>query len=398
MKVSFNLQDITPTEPAFFSGYSRTEKNKGVHDPILLNLLSIFSEDYQLFFFSVDLLNVKKEFSDKVTKEINRFYPNVNNIVIFSAIHTHSGPAVFDLPSLSHPVDKNLETYLYESVLNLIKISHTCSIEIDSILLEQGEVEGGYGNRNSKQGYADKSFLTIKFMKNEVAIAALVNIACHPTILKADNLLFSADLFGSLRTKLRKAWKCPVILLNGACGDISSRYHSIDSSFEEVEKKGTEISEAIIKPNIVREITLDLVSHSNYEEINFFDAKKNEFWLEKSLAIEKIDNQLMKNALTYHLDNKFNKIPKKTTLLSKQLIFGDLVILTFSGEVVSEFERYIRSQIDGPVIIICYEHDYISYMVDESAYGEYFESYVSRLEKGVADKFVKKIVNIINSK
>lgn len=398
MKVSFNSQDITPTEPDFFSGYSRSEKNKGVHDPILLNLLSIFSKEYHLYMFSVDLLNVQKEFSDRVTMEINRLYPNANNIVVFSAIHTHSGPAVFDLPSLSHPVNKKLATNLFNSALNLVKVSQTCSSEIDSILLEQGKIEGIYGNRNNQEGYSDKSFLTLKFIKDGKNVAALVNLACHPTILKAHNLLFSTDLFGVIRTELSEAWQCPVILFNGACGDISSRYFSKDSSFEEVQKQGSEIARAIIKPDIIKEITLDLISYSNHEEVNYYDAKQDEFWLEKVLAIEKSDNQLMKNMLTYHLDNKFNKISKQTTLLSKQLIFGDLVILTFSGEVVSEFERYIRSQIEGPVIIICYEHDYISYMVDEAEYGEYFESYVSRLEKGVADKFVKKVVDIVNSR
>lgn len=395
MEISLISKEITPQQPEYFSGYSRSSKSQGANDPLKLILLRIKNETFNLFIFSVDLLNVEKNFSDKLTKKVNSLYPDQYNLVLISAIHTHSGPAVFKLPSLEKEVNPLLVVDILNQAFELIIESETSLIKADCAVFDEGEIEGLYGNRNVLDSYSDKSFSVIKFIKNNQIIAAWVNLACHPTILKADNLLFSADLLGNVREQLEKDWQCPVILLNGACGDVSSRFYTQGASYEEVERIGTQLTKQIISSKNSKELHFDLLQASSYEKDIYYEASKDAFWQKKAKELEAMPSSIQKEVLQTHLSNKFLKLEKMTRIISKQLEFKDFVILTFSGELTSAFEKIIRQSISKPVIIIGFEHDYCSYLVDSNEYGQYFESYLTRLPKGAADVFVEKTINLL---
>lgn len=395
MKFSIVSTDITPIKPEYFSGYGRKSKNIGVHDSLLFSLVTIVEKDYNLFIFSVDLLNVQKDFSDQLTFLINQKFPEVHNIILISATHTHSGPAVFPLPSLNQEVNKSLQNDLMKSALELVSKGMDNLSDVTHIEMGQGMIEGFYGNRNQKDGYGDKSFFTLMFMNNNVKLGAIVNLSCHPTILKADNLFFSADLFGCIRHQLEREWSCPALMLNGACGDSSSRFYSHSASFEEVDRIGNGIAEQIKKSKTTKKIFLDLKQTSYYQETINYTASEDKFWIEKKQEISGLNNQLEKKVLLENLNIKFSKINKFTILESKQILFKDLAIVTFSGELVGDFAREIRESVKTPILIVGYEHGYVSYIVNNDNYGKYFESFLSRLPKGKADSFIQNVINII---
>lgn len=392
MRVTFDQIDITPTKPEYFSGYGRSEKSQGVHDALRMSYLKIESEAVNLFIFSLDLLNVNQSFSKRVEEKINELYPTNENIVLITAIHTHSGPAVFSLPSLTHPVNPELEQEVYRKAIQLL--SNNESSEVSRVELVTGEIEGAYGNRNDPEAYGDKSFYRFDFFQEEKLVGAVVNLACHPTILKQDNLLFSADLFGSVRSDLEKALACPVVMLNGASGDSSSRYYSKGNGFQEMERLGAEISQQILNKGKCRTVAFSLSSHSSFEENILYNPQIDSFWIEKSKALAEEKNAAIEKVLATHLTKKMNPESQWISLKSQQLIFEQFVVLTYSGEVTSSFAKKIRSRFDCPVIIVGYEHDYVSYLVEEENYGKYFESYLTRLPKGAADRFIEKTIRV----
>lgn len=394
MRVTFDQIDITPTNPEYFSGYGRSEKSQGIHDALIISYLKIALEATNLFIFSLDLLNVNRSFSTKVEEKINELYPKNENIVLISAIHTHSGPAVFTLPSLDHAVNPELEEEVYRKVIQLL--SNSCvSSEVSRIELVTGEIEGAYGNRNDPEAYGDKNFYRFDFFQEEKLVGAVVNIACHPTILKQDNLLFSADLFGSVRSDLENVLDCPVLMLNGASGDSSSRYYSKGNDFKEVERLATEISQQILNKGKRQTVEFSLSSHSIFKENIHYNPQADSFWVEKSKALSEEKNSAIEKVLATHLVKKMNPESHWVTLISQQLIFKQFVILTYSGEVTSAFAKNIRNRFDCPVIIVGYENDYVSYLVEEENYGKYFESYLTRLPKGAADRFIEKTIRVI---
>jgi hypothetical protein len=58
----------------------------------------------------------------------------------------------------------------------------------------------------------------------------LARMSCHPTVLDEKNLCYSADLAGALRRRLGEA----ALVLNGACGDLSTRFTRTASTPEEL--------------------------------------------------------------------------------------------------------------------------------------------------------------------
>lgn len=396
MEFSISKIDITPSNREYFSGYGREFKNSGVQDELCASLIIISKENYNLFIFSLDLLNVEKKFSDQLTFEVNKRISNKHNIVIISAIHTHSGPAVFQLPTTKKRINEELSRVLFNKLIELLDKSLNNLSDFDSIILERGSINEIYGNRNDKKEYADKSFSVLKFKRKNSLLGSIVSIACHPTILKADNSLFSADIFGAIRKELEQSWNSPVLMLNGACGDVSTRFYSSNSNIDEVKRVGKNIANQIMQFTEQSKISLNLVADSYYEKNISYNAKSDLFWKEKYDNLKKNMCNDLDRILLEHLDNKFEKIDPVTSLRSKQLIFEDFLIVTFSGELDAQFAKNIYERCKKPVLIICYEHDYISYLVDEKKYGKYFESYLSRLPKGEADIFVNKIIEDLN--
>lgn len=69
----------------------------------------------------------------------------------------------------------------------------------------------------------------------------LLDYACHPTVLGADNLRWSADWPGATR----RALGVPVGFLQGAAGDVSPRFTRLGRDTAEVDRLGTLLATAV---------------------------------------------------------------------------------------------------------------------------------------------------------
>ena len=94
-------------------------------------------------------------------------------------------------------------------------------LEKVSISLDRHTVTGYYNNRNRPNEeyyhYCDE----IRISAADKPIVKILNLACHPTILGAQNMLISADFFGVMRRCLQGNDGYPVMILNGEAGDSS---------------------------------------------------------------------------------------------------------------------------------------------------------------------------------
>jgi hypothetical protein len=55
----------------------------------------------------------------------------------------------------------------------------------------------------------------------------LVNYACHPTTLAAENKAISPDYVGAMRETIERATSAPALFLLGMCGDLAPRYQYV---------------------------------------------------------------------------------------------------------------------------------------------------------------------------
>ena len=110
-----------------------------------------------------------------------------------------------------------------------------------------GEVPGIGGDRNRPERSVDTRVSILAFEGEQGdPEAILFHYACHPTVLSADNLDYSADFPGAARQRIRERYPNAVCLfVNGAAGNISTRFYRHDQSFGEVERLGRLLGERV---------------------------------------------------------------------------------------------------------------------------------------------------------
>ena len=62
----------------------------------------------------------------------------------------------------------------------------------------------------------------------------LIRVTAHANVLSGDNYFISADYIGAARKRLEEAYGCPVMMVQGAAGDIRPRYHQDNMEYVEI--------------------------------------------------------------------------------------------------------------------------------------------------------------------
>ncbi|SER93857.1 Neutral/alkaline non-lysosomal ceramidase, N-terminal [Gracilibacillus ureilyticus] len=396
LKCAISEQDITPIKPMDLSGYTidfnyplRRGISNGALDPLLCVTMLLEINGERVLFVSLDFIVVIKSFTEEIREAIsNRFSIPVMNIIV-SGTHTHSGPHVF-LPQYVSNEDQ--EKILEKDYLNIVKEKIFLSVEEVLHNLESVEayysnthINGYYGNRNVRSGSYDDSFHVIRFKNSEdKVIGSFANISCHPTILKENSLKFSADLLGNIRKNISEKWDSPVLLTNGAAGDVSSRHFTNDNTYDTVIEFGTGISNQVLNNFNESRIDLDDIKVKKVSLKQEYSPKKD-----KNLAgINILDNPDVPEIFKKEVKRKQSVNNILFELESYIYLIGPVSFITFPGECVTSLAEKIKSASNMEItMLICYANDFWYYFVPEEEYGKYFESIISPLPMGLADKY-----------
>lgn len=399
MKASFDKFDITPNYPVHMAGYSRKSKSIGVLDPIEINTLVIEMEKTPFVICIFDSIIIEESFVNNIKDEVNKTLHIPNENIIIGCIHTHSAPAFFKLAFEETSVEQDLTNQVKINIIESIIRAYN-NLEDSTIIFEKSMIEGLYGNRNQKDGYADKNVNVLKFYdKHNSLIGAFVNISVHPTILNGSNLMLSADLLGFVRQKLQDHLNCPVLICNGTCGDVSTRFYRKLSGIEELEYTSSSIVNQMKDKITSKVLNLNNLRIASTSMVSIFDAEKDDFnnselkrLNEKSSNVSEAEQSYLK-LLASRLEIKKSLSPYVLHLTSTIIKTDELMIITLPGDVNSYFAKHIRESIpDIEIILIGYSNAYVSYMVESENYGKYFETFNTRLSRGVSDEFIDKVI------
>lgn len=391
MNVYFMKTDVTPNRPCRMGGYERTKKSEGILDPIQVNYMGLEVQHKPILLAMIDCICLDKEFVSDVKQAVSRRTGLSENQIIISCIHTHSAPCFFKLTFESVPAETELTIQLKKTIIeDLCKCSDSmipCTLQYETCM-----IDGMYGNRNQKEAWSDKSFHVLKFYHNDTLIGSFVNISTHPTLLGGDNLLLSADLLGHIRNQLEEELHAPVLISNGSCGDVSTRFYrthheNLNLCTEAILKQYQEKKQQIrLELNKCDMYAIDLQSTSDFTKDPVHQKLKE--------AILKQDSAI--NDLFLHKCEIKESFGRFTLHLHADIIaYNDLILITLPGDILSTFGRRIKAAFpDKIVILICYSGGYCNYFVPKEEYGKYFETFNSRLQIGEADKFIQKIIDI----
>jgi neutral ceramidase len=239
MLAGFGIADLTPPLGTALAGHFRARAARGIHDPLLAVAVAWESGGEQVAVCSCDLLCLTAEVTNRARELVYQQVGLPAERVMFAATHTHSGP---ELRSERGEVDQGYVELVGEKLATAVVLA-VRDLRPATLLLTRGREERlsfnrryhmrdgtvrtnpGVGNPDIVRpaGPIDPEVLGLWVWREGEPAGVVINFACHLDLLGAGNELVSAEVPGYLRQTLAGALArpCPVVYLNGTCGDIN---------------------------------------------------------------------------------------------------------------------------------------------------------------------------------
>lgn len=234
--------EITPAPGLQMDGYmARIMASTGVHDPLKAQALVLEYGDRRAALVTLDVMAVSRGFTGELRRDLAALLRTSPDAILICASHTHSGPRGLQdwSPIGAAVLDRQLAASVQARVRQAVEQARDRRhpAQLRSAV---GDVSGIGGDRNRPERRVDTRVSVLAFEgADEEPTAILFHYACHPTVLSAENLEYSADFPGAARRRLRERYPTAVCsFVNGAAGNVSTRFYRRSQSFGEVERLG----------------------------------------------------------------------------------------------------------------------------------------------------------------
>lgn len=403
MKTALYKVDITPQQPSYLSGQiNRIARHTAVLDPLFCSALILDLNDERFALIGYDLLMLDESLAEAIRQGVNQATGIPQDHILAMASHTHAGPEVLEDGLFGIQTEAAADPAYRDF---LIKASiQACEQAMDR-LQEAGmhittfEIEGLFTNRNDPKRPIDKTLRAILFRNPQgKPISAFINLACHPTILGPENTAISADLFGVLRSLIETKWGIPVLLSNGAEGDVSNRHTRLTSDVFELRRVS-----ALLQPQIPDKPVTGLLEDSLIFRQKTFTFRTRidhdsirDYLVRTDMQLAQVkdadDIKLLKasaRVLKDYLNRpELGELPITYSLLRlDRLILAFLPMELFSG-------HYLKLKAACPLelIVVGLSNTSIGYLVDKEAMGQTYESMTSPIPYPEIERFLKTLI------
>lgn len=411
-KIGFSQVNITPPIGVLLSGYDNFRTSKGIHDNLFARILIIDNNEELLCFIQMDIICVDYYFIQELQDKIKHLGIKRRNLIV-GATHTHSGPkgvsnningVLKGLEGIFGDYNKNLvEDYinkLVEGVRIALDNREKCEIQIST-----SNVYNVCSERHNSKFPWDTGLFTIEFLFNNGKKVLMYNFSCHPTIMNRENLYITADLPSGVLKHLGNSYDM-IIFTNGSAGDISTRFTRKESSFDEVDRLGKNLSDAIKSSlsNPIYKGPINNIKVKNYNldlEIKDLDSVED---AEKILyELEGKLEEAKKKAMSYNdlrvIESQYEgactnlKFARNIGKMDKLTVEINIIeinkwkFITIPGELFSSLGKKIREV--GNNIILGYTNGYYLYFADEESFdNKCYEASSSIIKRGQGEKMI----------
>lgn len=231
-KVGICKVDITPPLGIDFIGYHRPIGISKIEEHIYATVYVFENNQTKTVFISIDNIGMLIEdtiiIREQVAHELNVPFKNIT--VVYT--HTHSGPETVGDDQLI----KSYKTILINNVVKGAIIAND-NMQLSEVgwNVTMGEIGVNRRERTSdgkvkmginENGVVDKRIgvLAIRNYKTKELTGIIVFCTAHPNVLKSDSDILSADYPGLTRGILEQTLNCPVIIVQGAAGNVNAKY------------------------------------------------------------------------------------------------------------------------------------------------------------------------------
>lgn len=249
--IGASMVEITPVPGLQMDGYmARVGTSIGIHDPLTAEALVLEYGGQRAALVTLDVMAVSRSFTWELRCDLAVLLRTSPDAILICASHTHAGPR--GLQDWSPIGASALDRQLAASVRAAIRLATEQANESWRPARLRSAVGGVYGiggdrNRPERPVDARVSVLVFEGADDEPE-AILFHYACHPTILSAENLEYSADFPGAARRRVRERYPNAICLfVNGAAGNVSTRFYRRGQSFGEVSRLGMLLGDRIVE-------------------------------------------------------------------------------------------------------------------------------------------------------
>ncbi|MED0965518.1 neutral/alkaline non-lysosomal ceramidase N-terminal domain-containing protein [Bacillus paramycoides] len=231
-KIGVCKVDITPPLGIDFIGYHRETGINNIEERIYGTIFVFEKDEVKTVFISIDNIGMLVEdtniIRERVASELHVPFEQIT--VVYT--HTHSGPETVG----DHPLIKSYKTILLN---NVVQGAVTANNNMRSCEVGWSVTTGDIGvNRRERtsdgkakmgtniDGIVDKRIgvLAMRDAESKEPFGIVVFCTAHPNVLKGDSDVLSADYPGMTREILEKIVNCPVIIVQGATGNVNAKY------------------------------------------------------------------------------------------------------------------------------------------------------------------------------
>ena len=243
MKIGFAKRQITPPVGTELGGYAGYRPCTGVHDPLYAKVVVLEQEDGCYGLVALDLLCADEALHNAISEAVADLGISKEHLLV-CAIHTHAAPVgviagagpLAQINDLILPRDPAFGTYMKTVIKETAVACREAVGNLEPFALRsaQGPVPPVGSERHT--GKPAQGMLSVIQCHTESGKDLIVyNLPCHPTVMSPANTLVSADFAATIEAELGADL---AVFLNGAAGDISTRFTRRESSFDECSRLG----------------------------------------------------------------------------------------------------------------------------------------------------------------
>lgn len=260
LKLGYAEIDITPDTPMPLFGFHRADNiSRGIERPLVAQVSVWESGDYCCL-ICIDSIGFAKNLADGLRAKVAKILNVSTDKVMLCFSHCHSAP------------DADSMTDYYEMVCRKIQSATRSALsDMQPVLVGWTNVEAQIGvNRREGNSNIDKRVGILKISGgNQDTRLLLLRVTAHCNVLKRDNYLISPDYFGAIRESLQDKYGCPVMVIQGAAGNIAPKYFR--SELTPVDASGPQY----IRSATALEDMADVICERAEEKINVMDMAED---------------------------------------------------------------------------------------------------------------------------
>ena len=382
MKYAFRKINIESPFPTRQCGHScQTEKIFVYHDPLYARVTAFQDEGNWIIHYSMDLLAFDLKHRSQLEEELKEFYQDDRIHVLTSSTHTHYANDVRDPDYVDY-----LMKLLYEQTVTMEYK------EIHDVTASFQKIHSTAVGRSRISGYElNNEYLSlIRFYQEEDNFLSIVYYNCHPTVLKADTPYFSAEYPGYVLKKLEDSHPgTDFTFLQGAAGDISSRFVRDGQDYEAMSKLGDALYEQI--QDLYKEDTERVPLIISYKAVPI--EYRHEF---TPIDLSKIRNDLSEREME---TIRIGQIERAKLEQSNNLLFGKLIeealivaldlgcarLVFFPNEIFSWYMNFLK---DDNELLVSYSNGYGPYVLPPDFEYITYEMFTDTLTRETKEKLI----------